>query len=59
MQRVYLCLAQGTTEVREEFGAKAVDALVRFAGIMRDRVPEAWKRFSLAPIELLGSSLLA
>jgi 5-methylcytosine-specific restriction protein A len=59
MARVHLCLAQGTTKVREEFGRNTRDALMRFAGVMRDRLSEAKDRFSAQAIELHGSSTLA
>ena len=59
MQRVHLCLAQGTTKVREDFGTKTHDALLRYAGIMRDRLPAAPPRFSAGPAELHGHTTLA
>lgn len=59
MRRVYLCLGQGTTAVRDEFKRDTHDALLRFAGLMRDRVPEAKGRFAPGAIELGGASTLA
>ena len=59
MTKVHLTLAQGTTKVREEFGRNTHDALTRFAGVMRDRLPEAKGRFSPSAIALHGSSTLA
>ena len=59
LAQVHLCLAQGTTKVREEFGKNTRDALMRFAGVMRDRLPEAKDRFPEQVIELRGSSTLA
>src|SRR3954465_4547592 len=41
MAQVHLTLAQGATKVREEFRTNTYDALRRFAGVMRDRLPEA------------------
>lgn len=59
MQHVYLCLGQGTTAVREEFKRDTHDALIRFGGLMRDRLPEAKGRFSANAIELHGNTTLA
>jgi 5-methylcytosine-specific restriction protein A len=59
MQKIYLVLGQGTTAVREEFKTNTRAALIRYAGIMRDRLPEAKARFSGDPISLNGTSTLA
>jgi 5-methylcytosine-specific restriction protein A len=59
MEKVHLVLGQGVTSVREEFGSATDDALARFAGIMRDRLPEAKGRFSSKPIVLRGKSTQA
>lgn len=52
MNRLHLSLNQGTTTVRNEFGARAVDELRRRAAILRARVPEFKASFSEAPIDL-------
>jgi hypothetical protein len=59
MTAVHLCLAQGRTEIREEFKSQAPAELRRCADLMRARVPEAVGRFPAGPIALHGSTSLA
>ena len=59
MQNISLALGQGTTIVREEFKRNTHDALNRFAGLMRDRLPEARARFQGRNIDLRGRTTLA
>ena len=59
MTAVYLCLGQGTTAVREEFGAQTHEELRRLAALMRARLPEAVGVFADTAIALGGSTRLA
>jgi 5-methylcytosine-specific restriction protein A len=59
MKAVYLCLAQAVTAIYEEFKKNTDEVLARYAGIMRDRLPEGKTRFSAEPISLNSSSWLA
>lgn len=59
-QYAYLSLNQGTTAIREEFGARYLNELRRRADLMRDRIsddPDA-NVFSSDPISLAGSGAL-
>lgn len=58
MQSVALSMNQGTTAVRDEFGAGAIDELRRRAALIRARVPEFKDRFSAEPIDLKSSQRL-
>ncbi len=58
-QKVYLTLGQGTTMVRQEFGASADSELRRRAELLRARVPERLARFSDEAVDLKGKTLLA
>ena len=58
-QSVYLCQGQGVTSVKEEFGRRQKDELVRRAELIRARVPEFSARFSAGPISLGGRTPLA
>jgi 5-methylcytosine-specific restriction protein A len=59
MKAVHLCLAQGITSVRDDFKTNSHDALRRYAGVMRDRLPEAKGHFSPAPVLLHGHTDLS
>jgi 5-methylcytosine-specific restriction protein A len=59
MRRVYLCLGQGTTVVREEFGETTLEELRRRAALMQARLPEGVGRFTGGQVSLKGSSRLA
>ena len=56
---VHLCLGQGVTVVREEFGRERHDELGRRAEIIRFRIPEFAKTFSVGPFPLEGHTPLA
>jgi 5-methylcytosine-specific restriction protein A len=60
MQRVYLSLNQGTTEVETELGAneRALNELRSRAAIMRERAPEFRATFSADPIGLESDRFL-
>ena len=58
LHRVYLSLNQGTTIVRQEFGAGYVDELRRRAALMRGRLSEHRDRFSDAAIDLASDAYL-
>jgi 5-methylcytosine-specific restriction protein A len=57
-RRIYLSLNQGTTAIREEFGARYTDELRRRAQLMRQRVPDYDGRFNDAPIDLASTASL-
>ncbi|MCC5858608.1 MAG: DUF3578 domain-containing protein [Ectothiorhodospiraceae bacterium] len=57
-QRLYLSLNQGTTAIRDEFGARYTDELRRRAQLICQRVPEFKPRFNDAPIDLASSASL-
>jgi 5-methylcytosine-specific restriction protein A len=59
MQQVFLCLGQGTTSIREEFGRERHNELRRLAALMRARLHYAPARFSPDPVQLHGSTGLA
>jgi 5-methylcytosine-specific restriction protein A len=59
MKAVYLCLGQGTTSVREEFGTQTHDELKRLASLMRARLSTVSGTFSSESIKLGGSTRLA
>lgn len=59
LQSVYLCQGQGVTRVKEEFGLRQKDELMRRAALIRARVPEFGTRFSPGPIALGGRTPLA
>lgn len=52
MKSVYLCIAQGTTIVSEEFGGGAHDELSRRGSLMAARLPEAKAHFAAGSIDL-------
>jgi 5-methylcytosine-specific restriction protein A len=58
MASVALSLNQGTTAVRQEFGARAREVLRDRAALMRARLPEHVERFSPAPIGLASRGAL-
>lgn len=55
---VYLSLNQGTTAVREEFGAKARDVLADRAGFMRKRVSDFQEHLPTVTIDLGSNARL-
>ena len=59
MSVVNLCLGQGVTAVRDEFGDSTVDELLRRASLIRDRIAEFAPRFTPGPTELGGTTRLA
>ena len=58
MTRLYLSLNQGTTVVREEFGARYEAELRRRASLMRARVPEYSPQYSDDEIDLASRAAL-
>jgi 5-methylcytosine-specific restriction protein A len=59
MSTLNLCLGQGVTAIRDEFGAKAVDEMLRRAALIRDRVPTFAQRFGPGPAQLGGTTRLS
>jgi 5-methylcytosine-specific restriction enzyme A len=59
LSAVYLCLGQGVTQLRSEFGRSANGEMLRRAALIRDRVPEHAATFRPGPISLGGSTQLA
>lgn len=59
MDLVYLSLGQGVTIVKQEFGHRTEDELVRRGSLLRDRVLEHKTQFEAGPIDLMGHTLLA
>lgn len=58
MKRLYLSINQGTTRVREEFRAGALEELKRRAAVMITRVPEYAEKFTDTPIDLASTATL-
>jgi 5-methylcytosine-specific restriction enzyme A len=59
LKYVYLCLGQGVTKVKDEFGRGQRDELLRRSKLIQSRVPEFSKTFKPGPIDLGGSTSLA
>lgn len=55
----YLCLGQGVTKVKEEFGKGQIEELKRRAELIRARVPEHKRHFVSGGVNLGGSTNLA
>ena len=56
---LYLCLGQGVTSVKQEFGKEQKRELLRRAELLRSRVPEHSNAFRSGPINLNGTTTLA
>ena len=59
MSTLNLCLGQGVTAIRDEFGAKAIDEMLRRAALIRDRVPTFTQSFVPGPAQLGGTTRLS
>lgn len=59
MERVFLCLGQGTTAIRHEFGSHTHDELRRRSALICSRLSDVSHSFSSGDIALNGSSQLA
>ena len=59
MRELYLCLGQGVTKVKEEFGKNQRSELLRRGELIRSRAPEYRNDFEAGPIQLRGLTNLA
>ena len=59
MRRVYLCLGQGVTAVKEEFGKEWISVLQQRSALIRSRVPGYKKQFTSHRVDLNGTTNLA
>lgn len=59
MSEVYLCMGQGVTKIKEDFGKEWKKTLQSRSQIIRSRIPEFKDRFKLTSFNLGGHTALA